>query len=90
MIQHDVTAANKSTAIADLEAVPAQDPIPIDDIQALAIETELANGNLPTEDEFDGLLKLCNEIQWTDGLWLHCHSSAGANRKCWVEPKYPF
>ena len=99
---HDVTAPDKSaaffepfatvesTAIVDLEAVHTHHPIPTEDIPVLAIETELAKGKLHTEDEFDGLLGLCNEIQWTDGLWLHCHSSAGANRKCWVGSKIPF
>ncbi len=31
-------------------------------------------------DGFDGLTDLCQQAQWTDGLWLHCHSYCGPKK----------
>lgn len=31
-------------------------------------------------DAFDGLLNLCTQTNWTEGLWVHCHSRCGANK----------
>ncbi|TVY26153.1 hypothetical protein LHYA1_G005379 [Lachnellula hyalina] len=32
-----------------------------------------------SSDAFDGLLHLCKETNWTDGLWVQCHSNCGDN-----------
>ncbi|KAG0651274.1 hypothetical protein D0Z07_1860 [Hyphodiscus hymeniophilus] len=43
-------------------------------------ETKVADVKTHTKDKFDGLRNLCDEIQWTDGLWLHCHNHCGENQ----------
>jgi hypothetical protein len=32
-----------------------------------------------TKTGCNGLTKLCDETEWTEGLWLHCHSRCGVN-----------
>lgn len=42
--------------------------------------TDIKQDEIEEEEAFTPLKDLCDQTQWTKGLWLHCHSYCGENR----------